>query len=57
MEPSIHHRIDDEYLQNYLIAYIVKFNTRYFFNTFDSFLSAEVKNGWNDVGETIWISI
>ena len=49
---DVHHRIDDDFLQNYLNAYVFKLNRRYFTNLFDRVLIAAVNNRWNYLGET-----
>lgn len=49
---DMHHRIDDDFLQNYLNAYVFKLNRRYFNNLFDRVLIASVTNRWNCLGET-----
>lgn len=41
---DMHHRIDDDFLQNYLNAYIFKLNRRYFNGLFDRVLTACVTN-------------
>lgn len=49
---DIHHRIDDDFLQNYLNEYCFKFNRRYFGDSlFDRLLVASVSNRWNYLGE------
>jgi DNA-binding XRE family transcriptional regulator/DNA-directed RNA polymerase subunit RPC12/RpoP len=49
---DVHHRIDDDFLQNYLNAYVFKLNRRYFKNIFDRVLIAAVNHQWNYLGET-----
>jgi len=49
---DVHHRIDDDFLQNYLNAYVFKLNRRYFINLFDRVLVAAVTQKWNCLGET-----
>lgn len=49
---DVHHRIDDDFLQNYLNAYVFKLNRRYFNDLFDRVLIASVTNRWNCFGET-----
>jgi len=49
---DVHHRIDDDFLQNYLNAYVFKLNRRYFNNMFDRLLIAAVNRKWNYLGET-----
>lgn len=47
---DVHHRIDDDFLENYLNAYIYKLNRRYFNNLFDRLLSVTVQYRWNFLG-------
>jgi hypothetical protein len=49
---DVHHRIDDDFLQNYLNAFVFKLNRRYFNNIFDRVLIASVNYQWNYLGET-----
>jgi hypothetical protein len=49
---DVHHRIDDDFLQNYLNAFVFKINRRYFKNIFDRVLKAAVTYRWNYLGET-----
>jgi DNA-binding XRE family transcriptional regulator len=49
---DVHHRIDDDFLQNYLNAYVFKLNRRYFTNLFDRVLIAAVTQKWDYLGET-----
>jgi hypothetical protein len=49
---DVHHRIDDDFLQNYLNAYVFKLNRRYFNNMFERVLIAAVSQRWNYLGET-----
>lgn len=49
---DVHHRIDNDFLQNYLNAFVFKLNRRYFSNMFDRVLIAAVNHRWNDLGET-----
>jgi hypothetical protein len=43
---DVHHRIDDDFLQNYLNAYVFKLNTRHFIVLFHRVLSLLLhKNG------------
>jgi hypothetical protein len=42
-----HHRIDDDFLQDYLNAYVFKLNRRYFKILFDNALIAAGNNQWN----------
>jgi hypothetical protein len=48
---SVHHRIDEDYLQNYLNEYTYKLNRRYFDDLFPRVLSIAVKYRWNYFGE------
>lgn len=48
---DMYHRIDDDFLQNYLNEYCYKFNRRYFDNLFDRLLIAVVSYRWNYLGE------
>ena len=48
---DVHHRIDDEFLQNYLNEYCYKFNRRNFVNLFDRLMVAAVSYRWNYLGE------
>lgn len=47
---DVHHRIDDDFLENYLNAYIYKLNRRYFNDMFQRLLSIAVKYRWNYLG-------
>lgn len=49
---DVHHRIDNDFLQNYLNAYVFKLNRRYFTNMFDRVLIASVTQKWDYLGET-----
>ena len=49
---DIHHRIDDDFLQNYLNEFCYKLNRRYFTNLFDRLLITAVSYRWNDLGES-----
>ncbi len=49
---DVHHRIDDDFLQNYLNEFCYKFNRRYFGDLFDRLLVAAVSYRWNYLGET-----
>jgi len=49
---DVHHRVDDDFLQNYLNAFTFKFNRRYFDNLFERVLIACVSQKWNYLGET-----
>jgi hypothetical protein len=45
---NTYHRIDDDFLQNYLNEFCYKFNRRYFQEKlFDRLLLAAVSNQWN----------
>jgi hypothetical protein len=48
---DVHHRIDDDFLQNYLNEFCYKFNRKYFENQFDRLMIAAVSNRWNCLGE------
>jgi DNA-directed RNA polymerase subunit RPC12/RpoP len=48
---DVHHRIDDDFLQNYLNEFCYKFNRRHFDNVFDRLMIAAVSNRWNYLGE------
>ncbi len=49
---DIHHRIDSDFLQNYLNEFCYKFNRRYFGkNLFSRLLTTCVSYRWNDLGE------
>jgi hypothetical protein len=47
---DVHHRIDDDFLENYLNAYVYKLNRRYFDNLFERLLSVAVQYRWNFLG-------
>jgi len=49
---DVHHRIDDDFLQNYLNEFCYKFNRRHFDNLFDRLLVAAVSYRWDYLGET-----
>ncbi len=49
---DVHHRIDDDFLQNYLNEYCFKVNRRYFSCIFDRLLIACVSFRWDYLGET-----
>jgi DNA-directed RNA polymerase subunit RPC12/RpoP len=49
---DVHHRIDNDFLQNDLNVYVFKLNRRYFINLFDRVLIAAVTEKWNYLGET-----
>lgn len=47
---DVHHRIDDDFLQNYLNEFCYKFNRRYFGErTMERLLIAGVQHQWNDL--------
>lgn len=48
---DIHHRIDDDFLENYLNEFCFKLNRRYFDNLFDRVMIAAVSYRWNYLGE------
>jgi hypothetical protein len=48
---DVHHRIDDDFLQNYLNAYVFKLNRRYFISLFDRVLVAAVTKKGNCLGK------
>ena len=48
---DVHHRIDDDFLQNYLNEFCFKFNRRYFNCMFDRLLIASVSYRWDWLGE------
>ena len=47
---DVHHRVDDDFLQNYLNEFCYKFNRRYFENQFDRLMIAAVSHRWNYLG-------
>jgi DNA-directed RNA polymerase subunit RPC12/RpoP len=49
---DVHHRIDDDFLQNYLNEFCFKLNRRYFDCIFERLLIASVSFKWNSFGET-----
>ena len=49
---DVHHRIDDDFLQNYLNEFCYKFNRRYFNNLFDRLMVAAISYRWDYLGET-----
>jgi len=49
---DVHHRIDDDFLQNYLNEYVFKVNRRHFKCIFDRLLIACVSYRWDYLGET-----
>jgi hypothetical protein len=48
---DVEHRIDDDFLENYLNEFCVKLNTRYYDNLFDRVMIAAVTYKWNYLGE------
>lgn len=48
---DVHHRIDDDFLENYLNEFCFKLNRRYFDNLFDRAMIAAVSYRWNYLGE------
>jgi len=48
---DVHHRIDNDFLQNYLNEFCFKFNRRYFDNLFERMMVAAVSYRWNYLGE------
>lgn len=48
---DVHHRIDDDFLENYLNEFCYKLNRRYFDNLFDRAMIAAVSYRWNYLGE------
>jgi hypothetical protein len=49
---DVHHRIDDDFLENYLNEYCYKFNRRYFDDLFERLMIAAVSFRWDYLGET-----
>jgi hypothetical protein len=49
---GVHHRIDDDFLQNYLNEFVFKLNRRHFKRLFDRFLTAVVIYRWNCLGKS-----
>ena len=47
---DVHHRIDADFLQNYLNEFCYKFNRKHFENQFDRVMVAAVSHRWNDFG-------
>lgn len=47
---DVHHRIDDDFLENYLNEFVYKVNRRYFRDLFDRLLGVAVNYRWNDLG-------
>lgn len=48
---DVHHRIDEDFLQNYLNEYTYKLNRRYFKDLFPRLMIVAVKYRWNYLGE------
>ena len=48
---DMHHRIDDDFLQNYLNEFCYNFNRRYMDNIFERLMIAAVSYRWNYLGE------
>jgi hypothetical protein len=48
---DVHHRIDDDFLENYLNAFVFKLNRRYFDDIFERVLRAAVSYRWDYLGE------
>lgn len=48
---DVHHRIDDDFLENYLNAFVFKLNRRYFDDIFERVLRAAVLYRWDYLGE------
>lgn len=47
---DVHHRVDDDFLQNYLNEFCYKFNRRYFGSqTMERLLIAGVRHRWNEL--------
>ena len=46
---DIHHRIDADFLQNYLNEFCYKFNRGYFTNPMERLIVAGVNNRWNQL--------
>jgi len=49
---DVHHRIDDDFLQNYLNEFCFKVNRRYLDCIFERLIIAGISNRWNSFGET-----
>ena len=47
---DVHHRIDDDFLENYLNEYVYKLNRRYFNDLFDRLLTVSTQYQWNYLG-------
>ena len=47
---DVHHKIDADFLQNYLNEFCYKFNRKYFENQFERVMIAAVSHRWNDIG-------
>ena len=45
---DVHHRIDADFLQNYLNEFCYKFNRRYIDNPMDRLIIAGVNHRWNE---------
>lgn len=48
---DVHHRIDDDFLQNYLNEFCYKFNRRYVDNIFERLMIAAISYRWDCLGE------
>lgn len=48
---DVHHRVDDDFLENYLNEFCFKLNRRHFDNLFDRVIIAAVSYRWNYLGE------
>lgn len=49
---DVHHRIDEDFLQNYLNEYTYKLNRRYFEDVFSRLLTISTQYRWNYLGES-----
>jgi hypothetical protein len=49
---DVHHRIDDDFLQNYLNEFVYKLNRRHFKCCFGRLLTTAVTYRWNSLGES-----
>ena len=49
---DVHHRIDDDFLQNYLNEFVYKLNRRHYKYCSDRLLAAAVTYRWNSLGES-----
>lgn len=47
---DVHHRIDNDFLENYLNEYVYKLNRRYFNDLFDRLLTVSTQYQWNYLG-------